>query len=326
MRVMEATAGQQLDTAVSAGLPMGLYRLQTVAEQPIHLPGFAGATLRGALGHALRELSCMTGMASCEGCPLLRSCRYPALFEPKALGTASPGHPTPPPPYILRSPVTRPHTLRPGAQFQFEMAVFGLSPADVELLVRAWQRALYKGLGTRRGRARLVSVQHYQGQRWNEVWQEAHSEWSPHLARLLQPAGVPDDLSTLTLRFMSPVRLQHRGRLCHPEQVTPPILLAALVRRLKLVAGAAMRPAPPTSDGLALSTEMRLYRWERQSSRQGRAIRLDGLVGDIHLTGDALKAWWPWLWLGQFTHLGKNVSHGLGQYQLVHGGEAGSPV
>lgn len=317
MRVAGEGARQQADVPASACLPVGLYRLQAVAEQPIHLPGFAGATLRGALGHALRELSCMTGMASCDSCPLLRSCRYPALFEPKTLGIASPRQPTPPPPYLLRSPVTRPHTLRPGETFHFEMAVFGLGREDLELITRAWQRALYKGLGTRPGRARLTAVEHYQGEEWAEVWQADGAKWRSHRAEI-ESGRPPWGLESVTLRFVSPVRLQHRGQLCQPAQLTPAIVTTALVRRLNLLARPETLPAVPACDGLLLATKMRMYRWERQSSRQQRAIRLDGLLGDIRLTGTNLMAWWPWLWLGQFTHLGKNVSHGLGQYRLLH--------
>jgi hypothetical protein len=297
-------------------LSFGHYRLRAVADESIHLPGFAGATLRGALGHALRELSCMTGQTDCLGCPLLGNCRYPALFEPKLLGREDPRQPTPPPPYIIRSPVAQPRTYQPGEAFEFEMVLFDLTSADLELILRAWQRALWKGLGARKGRARLALVQQAQDGQWIDLFQPSAGQWSAVAPSLTVPEP-PQTLSSLTLMFVSPVRLQHRGRLCLANQLNADIVAGALKRRLQhLIAPQAM-PDMLDTKSLSLKTDMRLYRWERQSSRQGRNIRLDGLLGDVQLAGSGLADWWPWLWLGQYTHIGKNVSHGLGQYQLL---------
>ena len=56
----------------------------------------------------------------------------------------------------------------------------------------------------------------------------------------------------------------------------------------------------------------------RNSSRQNRKIELFGLIGDISLTADTdtLNRLLPLLWLGQYLHVGKNTTLGLGQYQL----------
>lgn len=317
-RLAEQTASVQAApvNTVPADLTLGHYRLQVVADESIHLPGFAGAMLRGALGHALRELSCMTGQAECDGCPLLNNCRYPALFEPKLVGVVDARQPTPPPPYVVRSPVAEPRTYQPGETFAFEIVLFDLSSADFELMLRAWQRALWKGLGTRKGRARLVQVQQARSGEWVELLQPGAGQWSMLPLSLAAP-GPPETLSSVTLRFVSPVRLQHRGRLCLPEQLDASIVTGALRRRLQHLLAPLTIPAWFDADSLQLSANMRLYRWERQSSRQGRNIRLDGLLGDVHLTGPDLAYWWPWLWLGQYTHIGKNVSHGMGQYQLT---------
>lgn len=297
-------------------LPFGHYRLRAVADESIHLPGFAGATLRGALGHALRELSCMTGQSDCLGCPLLANCRYPALFEPKLLGMRDSRQPTPPPPYLIRSPVAHPRTYKPGEAFEFEMVLFDLTSSDLELILRAWQRALWKGLGTRKGRARLVLVQQAQGGQWVDLSQPTAGQWSAVPPFLTVPEP-PKTLTPLTLMFISPVRLQHRGRLCLADQLSVDIVVGALKRRLQhLIAPQAM-PEKLETGSLSLNTDMRLYRWERQSTRQGRHIRLDGLLGKIQITGSGLADLWPWVWLGQYTHIGKNVSHGLGQYHLL---------
>jgi hypothetical protein len=47
-------------------------------------------------------------------------------------------------------------------------------------------------------------------------------------------------------------------------------------------------------------------------------MTLGGVLGQWHLHGptEALAAAWPWLWLGQWLHVGKNATFGLGGYAL----------
>ena len=63
-------------------LPLARYRFHWRVSAPIHLPAYAGSMLRGAFGHALRRLACMTRQADCGACPLLRTCPYPGIFAP----------------------------------------------------------------------------------------------------------------------------------------------------------------------------------------------------------------------------------------------------
>jgi CRISPR/Cas system endoribonuclease Cas6 (RAMP superfamily) len=46
-----------------------------------------------------------------------------------------------------------------------------------------------------------------------------------------------------------------------------------------------------------------------------------GVTGSWRLAGD-LRALWPFLYLGQWLHVGKKTTFGLGHYQLIaHGGD-----
>ena len=48
------------------------------------LPPYLGSTLRGALGHALKDAACVVEHRDCSRCPLFESCAYPYLFETPA--------------------------------------------------------------------------------------------------------------------------------------------------------------------------------------------------------------------------------------------------
>ena len=55
-------------------LSLARYRLDFTVETPLTLPAFAGSTLRGAFGGALRTSVSVTKAKACEACPLLASC------------------------------------------------------------------------------------------------------------------------------------------------------------------------------------------------------------------------------------------------------------
>jgi len=45
-------------------------------------------------------------------------------------------------------------------------------------------------------------------------------------------------------------------------------------------------------------------------------VKMGGLIGEIGLEGADLEPFWPYLWLGQWTHAGKGVVMGLGRYRI----------
>lgn len=56
--------------------------------------------------------------------------------------------------------------------------------------------------------------------------------------------------------------------------------------------------------------------WARYSARQDRRMAWSGLIGDATYEGD-LRPFWPYLVFGQWTHVGKGATFGLGAYRLA---------
>jgi CRISPR/Cas system endoribonuclease Cas6 (RAMP superfamily) len=44
---------------------------------------------------------------------------------------------------------------------------------------------------------------------------------------------------------------------------------------------------------------------------------MGGLLGRFRLHGPDIAPFWPYLWLGQWTHAGKGATLGLGRYRIV---------
>lgn len=303
-----------------ASLPLARYCFTLQAETMLHLPAYPGSMLRGSLGHGLRSVTCITRQKTCDGCPLLTTCQYPALFQPGPSPALAGRFPAIPPPYVLEVPLGTPTTLAPGERFHFEMVLFGPALTQLGTLILAWQRAAWHGLGKGRARATLSEVEWEQAPgRWQTVYTPDAGSVSSHAARVTLPESF-GDADSVTLMLDTPTRLQHHGRLCNSSLLTPAIVLRTLERKVRLYAHCYLGtlPPPPAHDRLeamTLRADTHLYQWQRFSNRQKQRMAMDGLVGQLTLQGP-LTEWLPWLWLGQYTHLGKNTSFGLGRYRL----------
>lgn len=300
-------------------LPMTRYSLSIRAEQPLRLPAYAGSMLRGAFGNALRRLACMTRQKDCTGCPLLTTCPYPMIFETPAPA----GHPlqsagSMPNPYVIEPPRDGVRMLAAGDTFEVGVVLIGQALDQLALIVLAWEQALQRGLGPQHARCRLQSV-HAEG--------DAEPVYVPggrvRAHRPNRPAA-PVMRDRVTLRFVTPLRLVQQGHCIGRRELDAPLLLNTLVRRHRLLldchvpahAQQDVRPLAQRARDIRLQAETRWFDWDRYSSRQQQKMTLGGQVGDIHLEGD-LTPFADLLHAGQWLHVGKNASFGLGHYQLI---------
>jgi hypothetical protein len=134
---------------------------------------------------------------------------------------------------------------------------------------------------------------------------------------------APPGLQQLTLTWLTPMRLQHQDVILRPEALKPADILMALVRRLTSVSELLLRAACAI-DATALHTAATQITsdksliwcdWVRHSNRQRQQMKLGGVMGNWTLRGP-LNIFWPYLQLGQWLHVGKATSFGLGQYVL----------
>lgn len=302
-------------------LPVRRYWFSATAEQPLLLPAYAGSMLRGAFGHALRRLACMTRKPECQGCPLLATCPYPMIFETPPL----PEHPLQkfsqmPNPYVIEPPLGGNRRREPGEGFDFAMVLMGDAISQLPLIIMAWERALQQGLGKARVRCRLEQV-HQEGDD-TPVYRTGQPSIRPHQPAPCDPFAPPDN--SLDLHFCTPLRLQKQGKRVGRRELDARTLLLTLARRYQLLCDG-HRPGLITQDFAQLSKlaetirleqDLHWHDWTRYSNRQQQEMQFGGLVGHIRLHGN-LDAFTPLLHLGQWLHLGKNATFGLGQYHLL---------
>ena len=286
------------------------------AQQAMDWPHFAGSTLRGAFGRALRHAACVTRKPDCKGCTLRKNCTYGVVFDPDApLNPVHPSFQDGLPLYWVEPPSLGAAKLNPGQTVSFKLMLMAAATSSAAYIEHTLKAAVENEL-IRKGCFKLISVQQ-------------QSLAAPVIDGVMGSADAADDahgVSQLVLRMQTPVRLQVAGKpLFTPAALSADILLRALMRRYMQwcqVSGL----VPVDMQGLKLaaqscSVDTSNVHWHdinRHSGPQNRTIPLGGLMGALVLRGPkaALQALYPLLQLGQTLHIGKEVMVGLGQYQL----------
>lgn len=328
-KAITGASGQHSTRAKAMNLPnpyaVARYRFDCVVQTPIHLPEYAGSTLRGAFGNALRRIACITRQTDCKACSLYRSCPFPAVFQP------------PPPrehvlqkfsdipvPFIVEPPPWGERQYAPGERLSFNLVLVGKVADHLPLILHAWQRALAHGIGRSSGRAKIERVIHLGQSAPVQIFENTSGEIQSHDATLdLHTLEIEDDSARAQLEFSTPLRIQQEGHPIRPDKLTPRDLVISLARRTALISEFhhACKPAfdfqalVQIANTLQSTKQLQWRDWTRYSSRQKQEMTLGGCVGRWTLSGN-IGPILPLLHLGQWLHAGKNASFGLGGYTL----------
>lgn len=313
-----------------ADFPYLTLEFELEALDAISLPVFSGSSFRGLLGHSLRAVACAQRTPTGD-CAEPEACAYTYLFETRAPAglCADQGANEVPRPFVLEPPLGFRHVRR-GDRFNLGLRLLGAGVNYVAHFVRCLEEMGGRGVGQERARFLLRQARsRTMNAGWICVYDARNgagrfcSEPEPQLlADASAQVARPMDLRAVELHFLTPTRLVHRS-----EVVVEPefhVLLRSLLRRLDMIMRvhgrgpirmdfrAAIEEAAQCS---MASSAVRWFDWERQSERQGRAIRMGGIVGPIRYVGP-VGQFMPLLAAGTVTHVGKATTFGMGRYDL----------
>lgn len=304
-------------------IPLARYRLDFTVDAPLTLPAFAGSALRGVFGGALRASACMTKAKTCDGCPLLLSCPYAVVFEPRPPAAS---HPLQdfnqiPRAYVIEPPQWGEQTYTPGETLSFHLVLAGRVVEQLPLILWAFHKGFQRGVGRGDGTARLARVWHVAGDEAVLIVDGPGGSIAGHEAAV--PPAPTFEGNAVTLHFAAPLRLQTNGRRATAEEFTPRKLLTTLIRRIALIhefhgtgpLALDFKALAEKADALVSDKRLQWRDWTRYSSRQQQKMDLGGVIGTWKLSGD-LAPFLPFLHLGQWLHVGKEAVFGLGAYRL----------
>lgn len=298
-------------------------------QGPAHFSRFPGSAWRGAFGYSLKRLVCIMPRQPCETCSLREVCAFPQVFQPPgprdALILAR--YQNAPCAFVLDPSETPTNGFyAPNETLSVTFRTFGRTTRFAPYVLRALLEAAAKGVGP--DRVRLSPILLQSGLTSTPASPQVTFNFDAAAAALspfrpVVPALPPEPI---TLRFTTPLRLRIRNDLVTPARFRPAHLLAAAVRRLSLLALCFGDDALRLDFLALLSTASHLewtdhsFDWVetvRRSARQKTTMQMGGIVGRAVLDLGGTPQLWPFLWIGQWLHIGKSATMGFGRYRIT---------
>ena len=286
------------------------------------LPAFKGSTFRGALGHPLVRQGCWHGEAGCgeDVCERPHACVKGSLWMEMRGPRGSL-----PQAYLVVAPPDPRRRFRAGDVLTMGVRLVG----DARPWVPWVERALasidtFGQLNAGRWRVRKLWAE--DGNQTEHLLLDAGRMVLPRVLPVVQAMDVVGRLpwrTDVVLRFLAPVDVKIEGRQDIPPSGTDLLwLLVGRVHDLVTLYGGEADPVD-LKPFKALAQQVRTAKsaleqqnTRRLSSRASGAHPLRGWMGELVLGGIPAELW-PFLVLGQFVHVGRNPSMGLGRYQVL---------
>ena len=312
------------------------FKFTIEAVEKLQLPDYKGSALRGGFGYAFRKATCLTRDRQCTPCILKTACAYYTVFEtkiPKETSTLLRIGADAPHPFILDPPMTREFLFPPGSKLSYGVTLVGSAIEKLPFFIYAF-RILGEdlGLGSGRGRFKLLSVKDGVG---TEIYQHdgLSGRYKVHYAKEMLSSDNQGDFS-FGLELMTPLRMktswqrESQGLLTElTDDSHFGILLKTLYHRAFVLTQLYCTGEPvlqydshdiPLRDlGVQLrESKTKWLDWTRYSTRQKQHMQLGGMIGTVTFTGKTGK-YLPLFKLGEYLHMGKGSTFGLGKYRLI---------
>jgi CRISPR-associated endoribonuclease Cas6 len=303
------------------------------ARDPLQLPRYKGSTIRGGFGATFKETVCVVDHRDCARCLLRSRCAFPYVFDTLVPEEATRlrKYPAAPHPFVFLPPLEEKTLYKPEETLAFGLTLIGKGADFLPYFIYTFERLGEKrGLGKGRGRFAVESVTWLSPQGEEIQIYSGAEKTLQHSFRSVTVQDLPPlpfahvtlHSACVTLHFVTPTRLMYG------EALTPQpefhILIRTLLRRLSNLAyfhcGTELdlnfRGLITAAEQIeTVHSDLRWYDWERYSARQDTRMKLGGFVGKVTYRGD-LQPFLPLLRLGEFVHIGKGTSFGLGKYMI----------
>lgn len=279
------------------------------------LPSYLGSTIRGILGHCMRDFCCEYPSEKCFRCEKRNSCLYVQCFSNTG-GEAGAVNP-----YTLYVHGEGRENWKKGDVCVFDLMLFGKAAEQAGIYLDALQAAEQKGWGAARLSFRLIQVIEPDSEKM--IYAGGRS-WIRNL--LPRPLQIKErNASYANLFFDTPLRIVSGDKLF--ENLTFDILMQFLIRRISLLTMAYTDfQMELDEEGLleeakkvrTVSEYWREIPFSRYSmSQKGSRLDLPSKTGWVLYEGD-LSPFVPILEVGKYLRLGKGATIGFGHYEITY--------
>jgi len=306
------------------------------ALEKLTLPEYKGSTFRGGFGAEFKKVVCVNpAETNCNCCMLRSHCPYFQIFETKADEAARRSlkiSDDAPRPFVLEPPITSQREFRPGERLTFRLIVIGkyteYLPYFVFVFDEVGQR---RGLGRwspeGRGKFKLLSVSSGGKRIYSGETKAFDGHFEVQTVETIFCNHASHNSQRLRLKFITPTRIEvdHKTRMLRDPGDFKTFIIP-LYRRLSLLQSLycsqylepySHREVETLARGVRLvHSDLRWFDWERYSNRQKQRMTFGGFLGEVTFEGD-LTPFLPMILLGEYLHVGKYTTFGLGKYEVL---------
>lgn len=254
---------------------------------------FMGSMLRGAIGHALKRVTCINPSYQCEGCFSAKTCLYYDFYEKK-----NTTHP-------FRLGIS----LNP-TRYDFSFYLFEKATASLPYILSAILKA-FDEVGLKKEQLRIpITAMHVDGVMVYDGKQF-----------LSLDAVKPNELfvealhSHMTLKFVTPLRIKEQNRYAR-HSVALHTVVKNIQNRFHQLKGEEPAGHHHHIKGEIVRSSLKFIELKRYSNRQKQAMNFDGLKGEIEIEGLDKQSYF-YLKIGEIIGAGKQTVFGLGDYRLL---------
>lgn len=305
-------------------------------DESLALPEYKGSTLRGGFGHAFRKVTCALRQKDCSSCIIREKCIYIYVFEtqPPVDATHLRKIRSIPHPFVLEPPLDTKRFYRPGEHISFRLVLLGKAIDYLPYFIYTFEELGRMGIG--RGKAgfsleevRIAGADCGSRRIYSGLEKVLHVNEDCVDEKAVSASGrsIAGE-GEIVLRFLTPTRLIFEERLVtRPEfHHVARNLLRRLYNLLQFHCGLTeewdFKGLIEKAQAVrTVSSKIYWYDWERYSSRQDTRMKLGGFMGEVTYAGDFTPFAWH-LALGEYLHLGKGATFGLGKYEVRGKGDA----
>ena len=309
------------------------YRFSYTVQEPLKIPTYKGNVFRGRFGYILRYIACIGDKEECDNkCQYADRCVYSKCFE-TPVPKDSPmlrGQPFAPHPFILQPPRSEKKEYVPGDTFTCNITLIGETINLLPWIVLTFQEMGKRriGLQGKRGQCRLEKVESLSAFSYDqtETIFTAETEMLTDDGIILNIDDVMHNTheitDTIELEFLTPTSVKVDGK--WTKELTFEHLIRNLLRRIRFLSffhcGEDLDvDAHALIDAACAITHESHFRWlksNRYSYRTESSIPMSGFIGKVLYSGE-LGQFLPFIYLGEYLHIGHHTAFGYGQYRLI---------
>lgn len=282
------------------------------AEESGTLPAYLGSTIRGILGHCMRNAACTNPGVQCHLCHVSDDCEYARSFNSpgNVAGAVNP--------FVIHAPVRDKTAWKAGDRCIFNITILGKATQAADFYLKGLIAMGGRGWGVNRMR---FSISHITNSRNNTLVWSGGKTWLQNLKA--SPLIVNGKKATSVLiQFDTPTRILVKRQLC--TKLTFENIVQSLVRRIGLLSHAYSGKLlewdeeeliKKAKDIRTVEESWRFVDFKRYSITYDKKLALPAIEGWARYEGD-LTPFTELLEIGKLLHVGKNATHGFGHYEV----------